>query len=200
MKQTFFLFALVASLALAGLANTPPPTPKPNKSRTVDTDLIIELDTRAKDATLYIPRDQIKQLRAELEQIDSGDSTAAVTTDGSVPGIFTRTQTFATGLLLSLAIVFGGVWFFRKKAAVPSGVKTAVIALAAAGLASTATFVYANVGPPLVARRISAALFNDAVRQYGRAVGKIKLAVETDYSIPRLVVPDPPAKEEGPKE
>ena len=115
MKRTILLIAmliLVNTLAFADIA--PPPGKSPNRVKkppVVNTNLDITLDSKATEARLIIPASQLKQLRAELDLLDGGDSnTAAVSSDAT----FTRTQTIMSGIFLSLAFVFGGFFFVRS--------------------------------------------------------------------------------------
>ena len=149
--------------------------------------MFIRLDRNAKEARLIIPKSQIKKLRAELEQLDDdSDNTAAITE----PGIFTRTRTIVSGMFLSLALVFGGVWFVRSgKAATRSG-KALVVAFVTLGVASAATLVYANAGPPPEARSITSKMFSQYVLSYGFGSGKIKLETGDTAQV-ELIVPDP---------
>ena len=103
-------------------------------------------------------------------------------------------------MFLSLAIVFGGMWFVRSgKTATKTG-KTLVILAVIAGVGSAATFVYANIGPPLEARSITGKLFDKKVfTPYRFASGKIKIETSDD-GIVQLVVPDPPDKPTGDEE
>ncbi len=184
---TAFLL-LVSAAAFADIAR-PEPTKTPKHGKQYDATMMIRLDRDAKEARLIIPRSQLKQLRAELDQLDDdSDSTAAV----SSPGLFTRTRTIATGLFMSLALVFGGVWFMRSgKAATKSG-KTLVIAFVTLGIASAASFVYANAGPPAEARSITGKMFSQAVHIYNFGSGKIKLEAGDKDQV-ELIVPDPPS-------
>src|SRR4051812_8504817 len=94
------VFALVSMLVCASFsfADIPRPdlspshTPKPQAEKLIDTGMEIRLDADAKEAKLLIPKSQIKELRAALEQLDqdSGD-TAAVTTNN-----WSRTQTIVS--------------------------------------------------------------------------------------------------------
>src|SRR6476620_8788295 len=142
--------ALVAMLVCSGLSyadiarpdSSPHHTPKPPPETLVDPTLDIRLDGDAKEAKLLIPRSQLKQLRAELDRLDDG-TTASTTTN-----TWSRTQTVVSGTFLSLAIVFGGLWFVRSAKASSNGVKTAVIAVSVGAIAAAASFAYANAGPP----------------------------------------------------
>lgn len=177
------LLLLVASSALADIArpeNTPKPTPTP---RSVMSSMRIRLDRNATEAKLILPKSQIKQLRAELEQMDSdSDDTAAVSNTS-------RTQTIVSGAFFSLALVFGGMWFVRSgKSATKSG-KSLVILAIVAGVGSAATLVYANAGPPPITS-ITGSLFNrDAVR-YRPINAPIKIEMSDEKSV-QFIVPDP---------
>ncbi|MEP6947141.1 MAG: hypothetical protein ABJA02_14570 [Acidobacteriota bacterium] len=189
MKRLLSLSALVLLIAASAFADIarPEPTKVPKNGKSIDTTMIIRLDKNATEARLIIPRSQIKQLRAELQQMDDdSDATAAVTS----PSAISRTQTIVSGLLLSLAIVFGGVWFVRSgKTATRTG-KTLVIAVVTLGVASAATYVYANAGPPAEARSITGKMFSQAVHFYNFGSGKIRIESGTESQV-ELIVPDP---------
>jgi len=195
MKRTVLtLVAILAfsTLALADIARPQPDkTPKPKAEKLVDASMEIRLDGEAKEAKLLIPRSQLKSLRAAIDDLDNGDdNTAAVTATG-----FSRTQTIMTGLFMSLAIVFGGIWFARSGKMSSTGVKAAVLTLSISAIATTATFVYANAGPPAEARSITGKMFSQAVHIYGFGWGQVKIGI-SDTDRVRLIVPDP--KDEKP--
>ena len=178
---------LASATAFADIAR-PEPTkaPKPNTSKSIETGMTIRLDSYAKQARLIIPKSQIKELRAELEKLDDGsDNTAAVT----APGTFSRTQTIVSGSFLSLALVFGGMWFVRSGKSSKTG-KGLVILAVATGIVSAATLVYANAGPPPEARSITGKMFTQAVHMYGTGWGIVKLEAGDQKQI-ELIVPDP---------
>jgi hypothetical protein len=192
MKHVICLTALILLASAAAFADiarpdkTPNKVPKPKPAPGIVTSMDIRLDRDATQARLLIPKSQLKQLRAELEQLD-GDSedTAAVTT----PGI-SRTQTIMSGLFLSLAIFFGGMWFVRSgKASTKTGKGLVVIAVVA-GIASAATYIYANAGPPQEARQITGKMFSPAVHTYGVGWGEVRLEASSEERI-KLIVPDP---------
>jgi len=192
MKRIALLLTVLAAAAVAALADIAPPkqekTPKPKPG--VSTTMFIKLDRNATEPVLRIPKSQIKQLRAELEQMDdSEDNTAAVqaTSDST---LFSRTQTVVSGMFLSLALVLGGIWFVRSgKTSQAKG--KALMALTVATAA--ASVVYANIGPPPEARSITSALFTQGVHRYKQASGKIKLETMTEPNrdVVELIVPDP---------
>ncbi len=182
---------LVSVAALADIARPQPPKePKPNSSKSIETGMSIRLDSEAKEARLIIPKSQIKQLRAQLNQLDDGsDNTAALIS----PGSFSRTQTIVSGSFLSLALIFGGIWFVRSgKSATKTG-KGLVVLAVVAGIVSAATLVYANAGPPQEARSITGKMFTQAVHMYGTGWGTVKLEAGDKNQI-ELIVPNPPDK------
>lgn len=193
MKRVIFLTALVLLISTAGFADIAKPgkTPKPKPS--IETTLTIRLESDAKEAKLIIPKSQIQQLRAQLDQLDGDSDNTAVVAISSI----SRTQTIVSGLFLSLAIVFGGMWFVRSgKAATRSG-KALVILTVLAGMASAATFVYANAGPPPEARSITGKMFSQAVHYYKTGWGQVKLETSDTGDRITLIVPDPPDKPNG---
>ncbi|HEY2848059.1 MAG TPA: hypothetical protein VGI80_09595 [Pyrinomonadaceae bacterium] len=199
MKRSIFAVLTMLVFALVSYGDVrlpdPKPTPKPKPEKLVDAEMDIKLDRDAKEAKLLIPRSEIKNLRAALEELDNGgDNTAAVTQTG-----FSRTQTIMTGLFMSLAIVFGGIWFARSGKLASKSVKAAVLTLGIGAIATAAIFVYANAGPPSEARSITGKMFSQAVHIYGFGWGHVKVGVSDSDRI-QLIVPDPkddkPAGEE----
>ena len=188
MKRIFSLLALLAVFSVAALADvrlpdTPKPTPEKEK-KALDTHFRVSIQKDAKEARLLIPKDQIKELRAQLDELDGGSPTAAFFS-------FSRANTIVGGLFLSLAFVFGGVWLSRarktgfkpNKAIVAGAVLFFVVAFAVAS--------FANMGPPSEARSITGRIFTPAVHMYKQAWGKIKVETTDDDEI-LLIVPDVP--------
>ena len=94
---------------------------------------------------------------------------------------------------MSLAFVIGGVWFVRSGRASSRAAKGVVTLLVISFVATAATFVLANAGPPSEARSITGRMFTPAVHMYGFGWGKIKLEVsDDDRNAVRLIVPNPP--------
>ncbi len=182
MKNLLILVSIVFAVSIPALPNIANPD-LPARRKSVETSLSIRLDRSATEARLIIPRGQVKQLRAELEQLDDPDNTTAAG--------FTNVQTIISGGLLSLAFVFAGMWFLRSGGR-PSRTVAASIAILA--VSSVATLVYANAGPPPEARSITGKMFAPAVHQYGSGWGKIKLEVSDTARNPELIVPDPADK------
>lgn len=191
MKRLILLTAILLAVSTASFADiAPAPGKSPNRVKKPDpgiaSTLVIKLDQNEKVARLEIPKSQLKQLRAELEELDRDTDTAA----GVAEGPITRTQTIVSGAFLSLAFVFGGIWFVRSGRS-PSRSKTLVLIAAAAGIGSAVTFVYANVGPPPEAREITSKLFDQKVFfPYKQASGAIRLATKENGNYVELIVPD----------
>ena len=157
-------------------------TPKPPPG--ISTSMQIRLDADAKEARLIIPKSQIKQLRAELEQMDDDTNNTAAATGG-----FTRTQTMVSGAFLSLAFVFGGIWFMRSGRVTSRSGRSFVVIATVSGLVSAATLVYANAGPPPEARTINGKMFSQSVHLYKFGSGRIHLETGNQAEV-TLIVPD----------
>ena len=187
MKKALFLFALTvifSSFALADIRLPDTPMPKPPKS--IDSAMTIRFDKKAKDATLVIPKAQLKQLRAELEQLDNQQDNNASATTG-----FSRTQTIVSGLFMSLAMVFGGVWLTRSRKINTKVGKTLVAGTVLFCVGSLATIAFGNAGPPAELRQITSKLFDKKVFTYwNSAYGKIKIQVSENANSVELIVPE----------
>lgn len=188
---TLALFAFFATNAFADIRL--PDTPKPKASKTADGRLVIRINRSAKEAKLIIPKNQVKQLRAQLEEMDNGGDTTTATTANGFD--FTRTQTIVSGLFLSLAFVFGGVWLVRARKSENKIAKKAIGGAAILCLlsATAATnFIFANAGPPAQLRSITSVLFDKkAFNGWSQASGKIKIEIaDTTATNIELVVPD----------
>jgi hypothetical protein len=179
---TFSLLFSVVGLADIRLPDTPKPTPA-TKTKSIDTRLTIKITKDAKDAKLIIPKSQLKELRAELDELDNGSDNTASN--------FSRTQTIVSGLFMSLAMVFGGVWFVRSRKIDTKSAKSLVIGTVLFSTFAAATMVFANVGPPIETRSITNKIFSETLNTgWGQASGKIKLEVSDKVSEPQLIVPD----------
>jgi hypothetical protein len=190
MKRIFSLCLLAMMFSIAAFADvrmpdTPKPTPSPKEKKAIDTMFSITITKDAKEARLLIPKDQIKQLRAQLDELDGNPNNAALLT-------FSRTQTIVGGLFLSLGIVFGGVWLTRVRKSELKPNKTAVASVVLFICGAFAIIAYANVGPPPEARSITGKIFSPAVHRYKQASGKIKLETTDDNYGVELIVPDVP--------
>ena len=189
MKRIVLTTLLGAITVTAALADIPKPS-KPTKPKaSVDAVLNISLKRDAKEARLIIPKSAIMQLRAQLDGMGGAEDTAAaMTTTGAGP----KLPTIVGGLLLSLAIVFGGIWFARSGKLSPRTSSAIVLLVIFTAIGSAATFVYGNAGPPPEARSITGKMFTPAVHIYGFGSGQIKLEASDDPNQPlELIVPDP---------
>lgn len=201
MKRVLCLLVLILTATFAAYSDIAPertPKPKPTpRAAAVSVYMSIKMDPDTKAATLSIPREQLKQLRAEIDQLDSeSDNTAAAT------GGFSRLQTIVSGAFLSLAFVFGGIWFVRSgRSATRSG--KSLVVLAMVGLIGTpATFVYGNAGPPQALRSISSTLFDKKTFGYWTSAGGMVNLTISNESVIELRVPAPknwPNEKEGDK-
>jgi hypothetical protein len=196
MKKTINICAVcvllltLCSLAFADIApiRTPKPTPTPKQVKSIDTNLTIRLVKDVKQARLVIPKSQIRELRAQLEQLDndSSDETASVSNN------FGHIQTIVSGLFLSFALVFGGVWLARSRKTEVKASKVLVIGSVMFLCGALATISFANMGPPLEARSITSKLFNPSVFTFKFATGKIKIETTDKTDGIELIVPDVP--------
>ncbi len=176
-----FTAAVYADIARPG--KTPRVTPKASG---VETTMDIRLDRDATEARLIVPKAQLKQLRAELERLDDdADDTAAVAEPAGA-----RVRLIAAGVLVSLGFVFGGMWFVRSGRAARGAGKAAVVLALLGGAGSTATLVFANIGPPLTNRSITGAMFSRDMQQAGSGWGKIRLETGAGDRV-QLIVPNP---------
>ena len=176
-------FITLLSMSVQADVRVDPPKTKPGKS--IDTLLRVDITRDAKEAKLIIPKSQLKQLRAELEGLDdSSDRTAALS--------FTRTQTVVSGIFLSLALVFGGVWVARSRKLETRAGRVLVIGAVLFLSGTVATIVYANAGPPPEARSLTNKFFSQGVNIYKFGSGKIKLETSDTVEHPTLIVPDIP--------
>ncbi len=187
MYKTLFMIVLLLTFVTAVFADIARPdrSPKPvKKPGSVDSYLSIKLDRNAKEARLIIPRSQLKTLRAELDAIDNGTDT----TDAATAGGISKVQTIVSGLFISLAIVFAGIWFARSGKLSARAAAAGAVVFIFVGLA---VMVYGNAGPPSEARSITGKMFAPAVHIYKFGGGRIKLELSDIEDRVELIVPDP---------
>jgi hypothetical protein len=180
MKRSIVVILLIFVFCVAGFADIArSDSQKPKKS--VDANLLIRIDANAKNARLIIPKSAVKELRAQLDDLDGNE------TDTAAVSVITRTRTIVSGLLLSLAIVFGGVWVTRSGKLTS---KTAAVIAVVIATGAVATLVYANAGPPPEARSITGKLFAQPVHIYNFASGPIKIETTDEPGGVQLIVPE----------
>ena len=188
MKKISLLFILTLILSTAILADISLPdkkTPEPTPNRSVDSLLSVRISKDVKEARLVIPKNQIKELRADLEQLDSDSDNLAVATTG-----FSKTQTIISGTFLSFAILLGGVWMVRSRKINTKTGKILAIGTVLFISGAVVSMSFANVGPPSNARKITSKFFSNDVNLYKMGSGKIKLEVSDQVTYPTLYVPD----------
>ena len=176
-----------SAFASTAFADIPRPDRTPNRTKKpaeIDTHLSIVLDRDAKEARLIIPRSQLKALRVELEGIHGGS-------DGTAAGSISRLQLIVSGVFLSLAVAFAGIWFTRVGKMSSKSGKSTIAAMAIFAVGGLATIVFGNAGPPPAAREITGKMFSPALHVYKFGGGKIKLEVSDSETGPKLIVPDP---------
>ena len=185
----FGTVAMFADIARPGKPTKPVPKPGLKVYSNTSTRLTVRFDSNIENPTLRIPRTQLNYLRAQNETGEGDENnTAAVT----APGRFSRTQTFVSGVFLSLAIVFGGMWFVRSGKAASKEGKGLVILAVLAGLGSAATFVYADIAPPQPVNEITSKIFNQDAMWRGEASSWNVRIESTNGDKMELYVPDPP--------
>ena len=159
--------AMFADIARPGKPSNSVPKPGSNTS----SGLTIHFDSNINQPTLRIPRSTLKYLRAQNESGEGDqDNTAAVT----APSNFSRTQAMVSGMFLSLALVFGGMWFVRSGKAASKEGKALVILAVLAGIGSAATFTYADIAPP-PAVAITSRVFDQNAIGYGQLSSPVRV-------------------------
>jgi hypothetical protein len=160
------LILLFASLTVFANKAAPPPLPKATNGY-----MQIRVDEKATETRLLIPRGMWQKMRAEFDGEENSNAANRFK--------LSSTQTVMSGIFLSLAFVFGGVWFARggrgpKKSSIVIG--AALIAL----LAGVTTVSFANMPPPPRFNKINSEILSEEVKGYGRASGAIKIEVVDD--------------------
>jgi hypothetical protein len=180
MKRIFSLFALLvvfSAFSAAALADVrwespmpkPTATPKPTeapKETSKTGGMIIMMTDRVDEPVLVIKKEMLEKLRAAVD----GTTSSAVVENSD----FNRTQTIVSGLFLSLAFVFGGVWLARNRGKVS---KSAAAVVVFAILGMTTTFVIGNIRAPRNVGFSRAVLSNELNVDKAYAEGKIKIVV-----------------------
>lgn len=187
MKSIFVSIAILFIFTSVSFADLAPPKPKSTpEPKSVESRMIIRLDKNANEAVLKISKNNLKELRAQLDQIEDDSETSVASKVG-----FSRAQTIIGGMFLSLAFVFGGILITRNKKSGEKINKTIVAGAILFLVGSAATFVVANAGPPPQLRTISGKLFDKNTFGYwGQASGAIKIQVVETGNYVELTVPD----------
>ena len=170
MKKFSGLFILIILFSINLFADVKAPvTPKPvvvPKEITKDGEMVIMLTNRVDKPVLVIKKEMFEKLRAAFE----GKTSSSILENSDI----NRTQTIVSGLFLSLAFVFGGVWLARNRGKVS---KSAAAVVIFAVLGMTATFVTANVRPPKNYGLSSSIFSGELTRTNAYAEGKVKIII-----------------------
>ena len=175
MKKIFVLFAtclLFSGIAFADIPAPIKPTPTAQPKEIVKKgDMLIGLSYSVDEPTLVISPEMFEKLRAEVENNRGGGGSSVAVVSGSD---FNRTQTIVSGLFISLAFVFGGVWLVKNRGKV-SKTGVAIVVFAILGMATT--LVTANIRAPRNVGLSQAILSNEMRVDNAYAQGKIKIVV-----------------------
>lgn len=192
MKKILFLSILITMFSIAVFADirlpdnikpTPETKSNPNKKEK-NILLMIRVNPNVNEPTLRIPRSAVKDLRAQLDEIEGNDANYASGFNIS------RTQTLMSGLFLSAAFIFGGVWALRGKS-LGKNQKIVSGLLIFTFLGASAFTVFANVAPPPL-QGLNGSLFSDKMKNSWRgAVGNVKVEIDEKSSSKtvELVIP-----------
>jgi hypothetical protein len=180
----------LAALLLVALASARADVPKPRddghkpaKDAQITTSMHIQTNYKATEARLLIPRAVWQQMRAEL---DGTSAPAAGLRFAALGGA----QTAMAGIFLSLAFAFGGVWLVRGRKGTSRLRQGALgVAFVALSVGATAGLVYANAGPPPIARSLTSQILVPGAQPYG-VYGQVKVEfTDADYNQITLELP-----------
>ncbi len=171
MKKLFCLCLLLSIFSIAAFADiarpkelrpTPTPTPK-----AIDSEMFITLSDEVTEPTLHIKKSALTKFTADFGGVEITPSAGISATQNIVGGVF-----------LSLAMVFGGVWFVRGKKTLSKPIVAAIV-IFTFGFAGT--MIYANIAPPKTIP-ISRSIFSNGLQGYVSASGKIKVKIVDNES------------------
>lgn len=182
MRKFVILLGIITLFAVNAAADIPMPKKKDSAENRLP--INIRVSNNAREATLNIPRSAVKTLRAQLDEADGDDNPTTAVASLNENSNFSRMQTVASGLFLSLAVVFAGVWLARGKNSGKgfSKSKKTVAAVCLLVLSSIAagTAVFANAPPPPI-QGINGDLFSNKMRNYwSGADGTVRVIIYDD--------------------
>ncbi|MDX1929131.1 MAG: hypothetical protein SFV81_21565, partial [Pirellulaceae bacterium] len=99
------------------------------------------------------------------------------------PSIVNRTGTIIGGVLLTLAAMLGGLWFIRSRKVSTPNLAALTVLLLISGV-GTASWVYANAGPPPEARSLTSKIL-----KYGFVTGELQVETTNDSDDIKLILP-----------
>lgn len=178
------LLIATANLAFADIARPDKNSDKSGSHAKLTTDMRIQTDEKAKEAKLIIPREIWQQMKMKLD--GNGSQNA-----GTLSSFFNMRggQTVISGIFLSLAFAFGGVWLVRsRKAAGKLSQATALGAVLLLVCGLTAGLANANAGPPPVARSLTSNILLPELQWWG-ATGQVKVEISDEENEITLVLP-----------
>jgi hypothetical protein len=179
-----------AGLAFADIPN--PETVKADKKSEIKTRMHISTDDKVKEARLLIPRSIWGQMRAGLDGQDAQTASAATRLFN-----MTGARTIISGIFLSLAFAFGGVWLMRARLKdAPKISRATALALAVLFLCGmTATIAYSNAGPPPEGRSFTSKMLTRELQWWG-VYGEVKVEIVDEGDEIRMVIPRVKDKQE----
>ncbi len=178
------MFLATTTLAFADIPNPNNPTNRNASKTDLKANMQIETDDKAKEAKLLIPREIFQQMVAQAQ----GGNTQ---TGSTVARFFNMTgaQTALSGLFLSLAFAFGGVWLVRSRKGTERSRRVAALCLSLLVVGGiTAGVAYANAGPPPVARSLTSKILIPELQWWG-AYGEVKVEIVDEGNQILLVLP-----------
>ena len=183
-----FVVALALLLGIYTSAIADPATPEAaTGGATTGSDITarmrIQPSSKENGAKLIIPRAVFQQLKAELDGKDA-PIVGATSNHLNLSG----TQTVMTGVFLSLALAFGGVWLARSRKQSEKVSRGAIVVMVLAVCGAAASIAYANAGPPPVARSLTSKILIPDAQPYG-VFGEVKVSVVDDSNQIILVLP-----------
>jgi hypothetical protein len=139
----------------------------------------IQIDEKAKKAKLVIPNSVIRALQAA--DAKSGAFIPGAPNDHEP--LATRIGTVVGGLLMTLAAMLGGLWFLRSRKVIAAHYAAVAILVLVSGI-GTASYVYANAGPPPESRSLTS-----KVLKYGFVTGEVQVETTNDSDQIVLILP-----------
>jgi len=153
------------------------------KKTDTDAEIRIFLDDDATDAKLVISRQMLNKLANQEVAVNNSENYGLG---------FSRTQTIVSGLFLSLALVFGGVWFSRaKNLSKGANIATGIGIFAMLGVFGSIAF--ANIAPPTYGK-LNNKVFSEGMQNQKVAYGQIKIEIDEEGSSDRLLLVIPNEK------
>jgi hypothetical protein len=145
--------------------------------------MLIESRGDAQEARLQIPRNVLRQLRAEMDRDSGSDAAAAGASLGPA-------QTIIAGAFLSLSLAFAGVLVARTRSRHAKRATVAALVVFAA-LGALAIRTLANLRPP-EPRIVDAGSLKLATTPNAKLNGVIRVEIVDEHNVFTLVVPAAP--------